>query len=283
MKILVTGANGQLGYDVIRELKLRHIECIGVDMVDFDISDFEQTSDFVLKCSPDAVIHCAAYTSVDKAEEEPDICNAVNVSGSENIARACNALNSKLIYVSTDYVFSGDGSEPFEPDAPKAPLNVYGKSKLNGELAVLENCKKSFIVRTSWVFGINGNNFVKTMLRLGAEKDSINVVCDQVGSPTYTKDLAVLLCDMVLTENYGVYHATNENYCSWSDFAVKIMELSGLKAYINPITTSEFKAKALRPLNSRLSKGCLDTAGFKRLPSWDNALKRYLDELNAIK
>jgi dTDP-4-dehydrorhamnose reductase len=279
MKILVTGANGQLGYDVLKELALRHIDCIGVDMADFDISDFEQTSAFVLKYAPDAVIHCAAYTAVDKAEDEPDICNAVNVVGSENIARACNALDAKVVYVSTDYVFSGDGSEPFEPDAPKAPLNVYGKSKLNGELAILEKCKKSFIVRTSWVFGINGNNFVKTMLRLGAEKESINVVCDQVGSPTYTRDLAVLLCDMVLTEQYGVYHATNENYCSWSDFAVKIIELAGLKAHINPITTQEYKSKALRPLNSRLSKESLDSAGFNRLPSWDNALQRYLAQL----
>lgn len=279
MKILVTGAKGQLGFDVIKELMLRRIECKGVDMADFDITDFEQTSKFIAGYSPSAVIHCAAYTAVDKAEDEPDICNAVNVTGSENVARACSAIGAKLVYVSSDYVFSGDGSEPFEPDAAKSPLNVYGKSKLNGELAVLENCKKCFIVRTSWVFGLNGGNFVKTMLRLGAEKESINVVCDQVGSPTYTKDLAVLLCDMVLTERYGVYHATNENYCSWADFAVKIMTLSGLKKTINAIPTSEYKAKATRPLNSRLSKESLDKSGFNRLPAWDDALKRFLKEL----
>ncbi|HZJ78078.1 MAG TPA: dTDP-4-dehydrorhamnose reductase [Clostridia bacterium] len=279
MKVLVTGANGQLGSDVVKELKSRKMEFIGVDIKDFDITDYDKTLSFITKQAPDAVIHCAAYTAVDKAEDEPEKCHLINDKGSENVACACAKLNAKMVYMSTDYVFSGDGTEPFEGDAPKSPLNEYGKSKLNGELSVQANCEKSFIVRTSWVFGLSGGNFVKTMIKLGKEKGSINVVCDQVGSPTYTKDLAVLLCDMIKTNKFGVYHATNEGFCSWADFAQEIMNLAKLNAKITPIPTSEYKTKATRPLNSRLSKVCLEDAGFNTLPSWINALKRYIDEL----
>lgn len=280
MKVLVTGAKGQLGFDVVKELKSRKTEVIGVDISDFDITDYDKALLFITEQSPDAVIHCAAYTAVDKAEDEPEKCHLINDKGAENVASVCSRTNAKMIYISTDYVFSGDGTEPFEPDSPKSPLNEYGKSKLNGELSVQSNCEKSFIVRTSWVFGVNGNNFVKTMLKLGEKKESIDVVCDQIGSPTYTKDLAVLLCDMINTDRYGVYHATNEGFCSWADFAQEIMNTAKLNAKINPIPTSEYKTRATRPLNSRLSKACLENAEFNALPTWKNALKRYIDELN---
>jgi len=279
MKVLVTGAKGQLGSDVVKELTVRKIETFPADLDDFDITDKTDTLRYITQINPDAVIHCAAYTAVDKAEEEPLICNAVNFMGSLNIVQACEATGAKLVYISTDYVFGGQGSEPFEVDSPKNPLSTYGKSKLMGEQAVLSFCSKSFIVRTSWVFGKNGGNFVKTMLKLGAEKESITVVRDQVGSPTYTPDLACLLCDMVQTEKYGVYHATNEGLCSWAEFAAEIMKQANLPAKIIPVTTAEYNAKAARPLNSRLSKASLDEAGFNRLPPWQDALKRFLAEL----
>lgn len=279
MKVLVTGVNGQLGFDVIKVLKSRQIECIGVDMNDFDITDKSATEEYIKNYAPDAVVHCAAYTAVDRAEDDRDTCFKVNVTGTENIALACKAVDAKMLYVSTDYVYGGSGTESFEPTDPTDPKSVYGETKLGGENKVIENLSKYFIVRTSWVFGINGNNFVKTMLRLGAEREMLTVVDDQIGSPTYTPDLARLICDLIVTDKYGIYHGTNENYCSWAEFAAEIMKKGGRKCVIKPIPSSEYPAKAQRPLNSRLSKKCLDDAGIDRLPTWQNALDRYFEEL----
>lgn len=279
MKILVTGYNGQLGYDVVKELNSRSVECRGVDREDFDITDRDETVGYICDYAPDAVIHCAAYTAVDRAEDDEENCRKVNADGTENIAVACEKLRAKMLYVSTDYVYGGDGEAPFETDSPTNPKNVYGVTKLEGEKAVMKYIDKFFIVRTSWVFGINGNNFVKTMLRLGDEKENLNVVCDQVGSPTYTPDLARLICDLIVTEKYGIYHGTNENFCSWAEFAAEIMNLGGKKTVINPVPSSEYPTKAERPHNSRLSKKCLDEAGIKRLPTWQDALKRFLKEM----
>ena len=279
MKILVTGANGQLGYDVVKELKKRNIECLGVDRDSFDITNETQTADFIERYNPDAVIHCAAYTAVDKAEDENETCYEINVTGTENIAEACFNIGAKLVYISTDYIFDGEGTEPFETDSPVAPINYYGETKLKGEEAVKVYSEKFFIVRISWVFGINGNNFVKTMLRLGETMSEINVVSDQIGSPTYTADLAVFLCDLVMTDKYGVYHATNEGICSWAEFAEKIFEYAELPVKVNHITSLEYPSKAKRPHNSRLSKTSIDEGGFKRLPHWEDALKRYIKSL----
>ncbi len=279
MKVLVTGYNGQLGFDVIRELNSRSVECRGVDRDDFDITNRDETVGYICNYKPDAVIHCAAYTAVDRAEDDEENCRRVNVDGTENIAIACEKIGAKMLYVSTDYVYGGAGDAPFEPSDMTDPKNVYGRTKLDGEKAVMKHLKKYFIVRTSWVFGINGGNFVKTMLRLGSERDELNVVCDQVGSPTYTPDLARLICDLIATERYGIYHGTNENYCSWAEFASEIMKLGGKNTRINPVRSEEYPVKAERPHNSRLSKKCLDDAGIKRLPTWQNALKRFIKEL----
>ncbi len=279
MRVLVTGVAGQLGYDVVRELNKQGIEAIGVDRVDFDITDIEVTEKFVLSLHLDAVIHCAAYTAVDAAEDNIELCRKVNVNGTENIARACAKIKAKMLYISTDYVFPGSGGIPYAINAKKAPQNVYGQSKLDGELAVQKYLQNYFIVRISWVFGKNGNNFVKTMLRLGKEKEKLSVVSDQIGSPTYTFDLARLLVDMIQTDKYGVYHATNEGYCSWAEFAKEIMRLTNLPCKIISISTAEYPTKAKRPLNSRLSKQSLDGNGFNRLPEWKDALARYLREL----
>lgn len=280
MKILVTGYNGQLGYDVIKELRSRGIDCLGADKDDFDITNEKETLKAITEYSPSAVIHCAAYTAVDRAEDDEETCRRVNVDGSKNIALACASLGCKMVYISTDYVYGGKGETPFEPSSPTAPCNIYGKTKLEGEKQVQKYCKKSFIVRTSWVFGINGGNFVKTMLRLSESHDTLTVVSDQIGSPTYTPDLARLICDMVVTEKYGIYHGTNEGCCSWAEFAAEIMKLAGKDTKIIPILTKDYKCAAERPLNSRLSKKCLDDAGFERLPTWQNALERYMKELD---
>lgn len=276
MKIIVTGSNGQLGTDVTAELTAKGHDVIGADLPETDITNEAQIEKLIAESKADAVIHCAAYTNVDLAEAEKEICRKINVDGTLNIARSCKKHSIKMLYISTDYVFSGDGEDAFETGSPKAPCNFYGESKLGGENAVTENCEKYFIVRISWVFGENGKNFVKTMLRLSKERESLTVVCDQVGSPTYTKDLSKLLCNMIETEKYGVYHATNEGFCSWAEFASKIMELSGAETKIIPIPSSEYKSTAVRPSNSRLSKKSLDENGFDRLPDWKNALKRYL-------
>ena len=228
---------------------------------------------------PDAVIHCAAYTKVDLAEDEPERCWAVNADGTRNMAAACRKTGAKLLYISTDYVFPGAGERSYETGDPTGPVNTYGRSKLAGELAVQSLLEKYFIVRISWVFGKNGNNFVKTMLRLAETKAELSVVCDQIGSPTYTADLAPLLCDMVQTERYGVYHATNEGTCAWSEFAEAIFELAGRQVVVHPIPTSAYPTRAARPLNSRMSKECLHSNGFQELPEWKNALARYLKEI----
>lgn len=274
--ILVTGVNGQLGYDVIKELKKRNINCLGIGREELDITDSEKVNEYITALRPECVIHCAAYTAVDRAEDEKNLCYKVNVNGTENIAKACKDVNAKMIYISTDYVFEGKGDKPFEVEANKNPLSIYGKSKYEGELKVQKILSKYFIVRISWVFGSNGNNFVDTMLRLGHEKESINVVCDQIGSPTYTADLAILLCDMAISEKYGIYHATNEGFCSWAEFADEIMKKANLKCKINYIPTSGYKTKAVRPLNSRMSKKSLIENDLELLPNWKDALDRYL-------
>ena len=228
---------------------------------------------------PDAVIHCSAWTAVDKAEDALETVRAVNTEGPRNIAAACKEIDAKMLYISTDYVFPGTGDRFYEPDDPTSPLGAYGATKLGGELAVKELLDRYFIVRISWVFGKNGNNFVKTMLRLAETKSELNVVCDQIGSPTYTADLAPLLCDMILTEKYGTYHATNEGICSWADFAEEIFRLAGKNVTVHHIPTSAYPTRAVRPLNSRMSKDKLEQAGFARLPQWKDALRRYLTEI----
>lgn len=280
MKIIVTGAKGQLGTDVVSEIAARGSEYIPVDLPELDITDSAAVESFISESGADAVIHCAAFTNVDIAETDKETCRRVNAEGTLNIACSCAKHDIKMLYISTDYVFSGEGDTPFETDSPTAPCNYYGVSKLEGEKAVSENCKKYFIVRISWVFGENGKNFVKTMLRLSEDREEITVVNDQIGSPTYTKDLSRLLCDMIITDKYGVYHATNEGFCSWAEFAAKIMELSGAKTRIIPVTSSEYKSVAKRPANSRLSKASIDSNGFERLPHWNDALERYLRNIN---
>lgn len=279
MKILVTGAGGQLGYDVCKVLAARGVEHRGVDIQDFDITDAAATRTYIVEYGPDAVIHCSAWTAVDRAEDEPERCRAVNVDGTRNIAAACREIGAKLLYISTDYVFSGAGERFYEPEDPTGPLSVYGETKLGGEQAVRELLNRWFIVRISWVFGKNGKNFVRTMLGLAETRTEVNVVRDQVGSPTYTVDLAPLLCDMIATEQYGVYHATNEGVCSWAEFAREIFRLAGKDVRVNAIPTSEYPTRAVRPLNSRMSKDKLERAGFDRLPAWQDALERYLREI----
>lgn len=279
MRILVTGASGQLGYDVERELERRGIEHLGTSSRELDITDRAAVEHLMQSYRPDAVVHCAAYTKVDLAEDEPERCWAVNADGTRNMAAACRKTGAKLLYISTDYVFPGTGERSYETGDPTGPVNTYGRSKLAGELAVQSLLEKYFIVRISWVFGKNGNNFVKTMLRLAETKAELSVVCDQIGSPTYTADLAPLLCDMVQTERYGVYHATNEGTCAWSEFAEAIFELAGRQVVVHPIPTSAYPTRAARPLNSRMSKECLHSNGFQELPEWKNALARYLKEI----
>ncbi len=279
MKILVTGVKGQLGYDVMKVLAARGIEGIGADLEEFDITDPAQTEAFIRKSDPDSVIHCSAYTAVDRAEEDMALCYKVNGEGPKNIAAVCRELDIPMLYISTDYVFPGEGEQYYEPEDPTGPAGAYGKTKLAGEQAVQSMLEKYFIVRTSWVFGYNGNNFVKTMLRLSDTHDRLTVVSDQIGSPTYTADLAKLLVDMILTDKYGVYHATNEGICSWADFAREIFAQAGKKTVVQNVTTEEYGAKAPRPKNSRLSKEKLTENGFERLPHWKDALARYLKEI----
>ncbi len=280
MKVLVTGANGQLGYDVVKELQKQNIECCGATRQDFDIVDFEATEKFITNYMPDAVIHCAAYTAVDKAEDEQGLCYLVNASATENIAEICKKINAKMLYISTDYVFDGTKDSFYEVDDKPNPINVYGKTKLLGEQAVQKILNKYFIVRISWAFGEHGNNFVKTMLRLGKERKEINVVADQYGSPTYTADLAPLLVEMIKTDKYGVYHATNEGVCTWAEFAEEIFKIAGMNVKVNHITTAEYPTRAIRPKNSRLSKESLKDKIFFTLPVYSDAVNRYLLENN---
>ena len=306
MKIFVTGVAGQLGHDVMNELASRGHEGIGSDLlpqyagiadgsavtrapyVPLDITDGEAVSRVLSEVKPDAVIHCAAWTAVDLAEDEDkrDKVRAINADGTRHIAQACKALGCKLMYISTDYVFDGQGETPWQPDCTDyAPLNVYGQTKLEGELAVRELTERFFIVRIAWVFGLSGKNFIKTMLRLGETHDSLRVVCDQIGTPTYTLDLARLLVDMIETDKYGVYHATNEGgYISWADFAQEIFRQAGMATQVVPVTTAEYSlSKAARPFNSRLDKAKLVENGFAPLPDWRDALGRYLAALQAQK
>lgn len=279
MRVLVTGVSGQLGYDVARVLAQRGIEYRGTSSKDLDITDRAAVEHLMQAYRPDAVIHCAAYTKVDLAEDEPERCWAVNADGTRNLAAACREIGAKMLYISTDYVFPGTGEQLRRTDDPVSPVNTYGRSKLAGELAVQSLLETYFIVRISWVFGKNGNNFVKTMLRLAETRTELTVVCDQIGSPTYTADLAPLLCDMVQTERYGIYHATNGGTCAWSEFAKAIFELADKQVTVYPIPTSAYPTRAVRPLNSRMSKECLHSNGFQELPEWKNALARYLKEI----
>ena len=280
MKVLVTGVKGQLGYDVVRELNKRNIEAIGCDLGEFDLTNREQTIDYIVAAHPDAVVHCAAYTAVDKAEDDREVCYNVNVLGTRYVREAAEKIGAKLVYFSTDYVFDGEGETPWKPGDAPSPVNYYGETKYLGEKEVTEY-PKSFIFRISWVFGVNGKNFVRTMLRLGKEKNELTVVADQIGSPTYTYDLARLVVDAIITEKYGVYHATNEGYCSWFEFASCIMNEAGLNCKVKPVTSAEYPTRAKRPHNSRMDKSALIENGFSLLPPWQDALKRYLREIAA--
>ncbi len=277
--ILVTGSKGQLGHDVVKELKKRRRECLGVDVEEMDITDEASVARVFDETRPDAVIHCAAYTAVDAAEDNAELCFKINALGTENIAKAAKKHGSKLLYLSTDYVFNGRGTRPWEPEDPKEPLNAYGRSKYEGERIIKELLDEYFIVRISWVFGINGKNFVKTMLKLSETRDTVSVVNDQVGSPTYTYDLARLLADMIETDKYGEYHATNEGEISWYEFAKAIFAEAGINMNVLPVTSDQYPAKARRPENSRMSKKKLLDAGFTPLPRWEDALARYIKEL----
>ena len=287
MKVFVTGVCGQLGHDVMIELEKRGHTAVGSDLapaaqIPLDITDAQAVKRVLQEQQPDAVIHCAAWTAVDAAEDSEEKVRAINAQGTAHIAEACKELDCKMLYISTDYVFDGKGEQPWKPDCKDyAPLNVYGQTKLEGEQAVSELLDKFFIVRIAWVFGKNGKNFVRTMLDLSKKYDVLRVVDDQIGTPTYTPDLSRLLVDMVETEKYGFYHATNEGgFISWYEFASEIFKLSGAATQVNPVTTAEYgMSKAARPFNSRLDKGKLVTAGFTPLPHWRDALKRYLKEI----
>ncbi len=302
MKVFVTGVGGQLGHDVMNELAARGYTGVGsdiapqysgiqdgsavctMDYVPMDITNSQAVEEVLQQVRPDVVIHCAAWTAVDLAEDEDkqEKVRLINGGGTQNIANVCKALDCKMVYISTDYVFDGQGETPWQPDCKDyKPLNVYGQTKLEGELAVSGTLEKYFIVRIAWVFGLNGKNFIKTMLALGQKYDSLRVVCDQIGTPTYTLDLARLLVDMVETEKYGYYHATNEGgYISWYDFACEIFRQAGMPVRVNPVTTAEYGlSKAARPYNSRLDKSKLAENGFRPLPTWQDALARYLKEI----
>ena len=278
MKLLVTGVKGQLGYDIVNECKRRDIDAVGVDVEEMDITDAKKVEEVIKSGNYDAVVHCAAWTAVDKAEDEVEACIKVNVDGTKNIANVCKELNIPMMYFSTDYVFDGQGDQPWHEYDKRHPLNVYGQTKYEGELAV-EALEKHFIVRIAWVFGVNGNNFIKTMLRLGKERGAVSVVNDQIGSPTYTYDLSKLVVDMIQTDKYGTYHATNEGLCSWYEFACEIFKQAKLDVEVTPVDSNAFPAKAKRPNNSRMSKEMLDKNGFDRLPTWQDALGRYLKEI----
>ncbi|WP_230977006.1 dTDP-4-dehydrorhamnose reductase [Proteiniclasticum sediminis] len=279
MRVLVTGARGQLGYDVVKELTRRGHEAVGVDKEEMDITDEKSVKDYLGTAQAEAVIHCAAYTAVDAAESNVDLVRKINVDGTRFIAEVCKAQDIPMMYISTDYVFDGNGETPWEPNAHRDPVNVYGQMKYEGELVMEELVSKRYIVRISWVFGENGKNFVRTMVGLGKKLGKVSVVADQFGSPTYTADLAVLLCDMIETDKYGTYHATNEGICSWYDFAKEIFVQAGLDVEVTPVGSDAFPTAAKRPLNSRMSKDKLDEMGFHRLPTWQDALSRYVKTL----
>ena len=281
MRALVTGVKGQLGFDVMNELAKRGYEGVGVDVEEMDITDAAAVNRVIKESHVDSVVHCAAWTAVDAAEDNVEMCRKVNALGTENIAKVCKELDIPMIYFSTDYVFDGQGTRPWEPDDPVVePLNVYGLTKYEGEQAVEKYLDKYYIVRIAWVFGVNGKNFIKTMLNLGKTHDTLTVVNDQVGTPTYTYDLARLVVYMLEKEEYGKYHVTNEGgYISWYDFAKEIFKQAGMNVNVVPVSAEQYKAKAKRPSNSRLEKKKLDEHGFDRLPTWQDALSRYLKEI----
>ncbi|MGL5717107.1 MAG: dTDP-4-dehydrorhamnose reductase [Paraclostridium sp.] len=279
MKVLVTGISGQLGYDVVKELSKRNHEAIGVDRNIMDLSNSSQIKTCIESVSPEAIIHCGAYTAVDKAEDEKDLCRQINALAVRDIAKCAKALDIPMIYISTDYVFDGSKDGEYVEDDIPCPINVYGKTKYEGEVYVKEILDKYYIVRISWVFGENGNNFIDTMLRLAKDRDTLSVIDNQVGSPTYTKDLAVLLVDMIETNKYGIYHATNEGFCSWYDFAKQIFNIANVNIKVDPIKSYEYPSKANRPLNSRMSKQKLVANGFKSLRNWKDSVKDYLDNI----
>lgn len=293
MRVLVTGVNGQLGYDVVKELKKRRYNPVGVDRQQMDLTVPSQIKEFIEKVNPEAIIHCAAYTAVDAAEDNEKLCRQVNAYATRDIAQCAKKLDIPMIYISTDYVFNGEKGledtnsqevdtsrylEYIESDKTN-PQNIYGQTKLEGELYVKELLDKYYIVRISWVFGENGNNFIDTMIRLSKDREELNVIYDQIGSPTYTKDLAPLLVDMIETDKYGIYHATNDGFCSWYDFANEIFKVTGANIKINPIKTSQYLTKAKRPFNSKMSKQKLIDNGFKVLRSWQDATKDYISIL----
>ena len=278
MKLLVTGVKGQLGHDIVKECQKRNIEAVGVDVDEMDITNAKQVDKVIKKNKYDAVEHCAAWTAVDKAEDEIDACTKVNVVGTKNIVIVCKEFDIPLMYFSTDYVFDGQGESEWKEYDERHPLNVYGQTKYEGELAV-QTLNRYFIVRIAWVFGVNGNNFIKTMLRLGKALGAVSVVNDQIGSPTYTYDLAKLCVQMIQTNKYGIYHATNEGLCSWYEFACEIFKQAGMNVEVTPVDSTIIPAKAKRPNNSRMSKTMLDKNGFDRLPTWQDALSRYLKEI----
>ncbi len=279
MKLALTGAKGQLGQAVLRLCEQRGIAVAAVDLPELDISDCAQVQRFVEDTKPQALLHCAAYTAVEQAEDDAARCFAVNEQGTVHTARACERMGAQFLYVSTDYVFGGSGTQQQEVDDPKAPLNVYGASKLAGERAALECCSKACIVRTSWLYGEGGNHFVGSILKKAEQQEEIPVVADQVGSPTYTRDLAELLLTLAQHGTCGVFHATNEGFCSWEEFAREVLRLSASHAYTLPVAAANYPTRAKRPANSRLSKASLDEAGLSRLPAWQDALGRYLQNL----
>lgn len=281
MKILITGATGQLGHDCVEECRARGHEVHGVSSELFPLSDENVMRAVLEAVEPDAILHAAAYTAVDKAEDEPSLCRKINAAGTEILARLARERDVKLLYISTDYVFPGTGDAPHETNALTSPHNVYGKSKLAGEEAVQQDLDKYFIVRTSWVFGLHGKNFVKSMLQLAKTNKILSIVADQIGSPTYTRDLAPLLADMIESDKYGIYHATNEGFCSWAQFAREIFRQAGIEVNVTNVPSHMYPTKATRPKNSRLSKKSLDDAGFHRLPPWEDAVGRFLQELKA--
>ncbi|MBM7839406.1 dTDP-4-dehydrorhamnose reductase [Alkalihalobacillus xiaoxiensis] len=283
MKILVTGSNGQLGYDVLKEGKKSGLNIKGVGRKEFNIIDKSQVENYIFHMNPDIIIHCAAFTSVDEAEQHKKLCMDVNYLGTKNIAETAKKINAKLVYISTDYVFNGEGNLPFDETTSPCPINYYGETKLDGENVIKALMNDWFIVRVSWVFGINGKNFVKSILKNAKIKHELNVVDDQIGSPTYTIDLARFLLDLIDTDKYGIYHVTNSGYCSWADFAEEIVKLSSNNSKVNRISSDHYQTKANRPKNSRLSKKSIDRNGFTRLPEWEDALKRFLMELNKDK
>lgn len=277
MKILATGGAGQLGFDVLQAANAQSIDCLGVDIADFDITNETETMTFIKNFAPTCVIHSAAYTAVDKAEDEQDLCHKINVIGTKNIALACKEVGAKLIYISTDYVFDGDGEIAFKVDDIASPVNYYGLTKYEGEQAVSEILTNYFIARISWVYGVNGNNFVKTMLNLAKNRDELSIVGDQIGSPTYTRHLAPVLLEIAKSKNYGTYHVTGEGFCSWADFAKEIFKIAKLDTKVNPIPSSDFPTKAKRPLNSRLDKSALAKNGFSKMPDWQESLKYFIE------